>query len=79
MAKLFDLINNSSTEEIYTEITKILSLIDHDYDPAPIKKVYVDIINLFNGNYPGYQASNTKYHNLEHTCSVTLAVARLTH
>lgn len=79
MAKLFDLINNNSPEEIYTEIKKILSLIDQDYNPMPIKKVYVDIKNLFNGNYPGYQASNTKYHNLEHTCSVTLAVARLTH
>ena len=79
MAKLFDLIDNSSPNEIYTEIAKILLLIDPDFDPAPIKKVYTDIISLFEGSYPGYRASNTRYHNLEHTCSVVLAIARLIH
>ena len=79
MAKLFDLINNNSPSELYAEIKKILSMIDPDYDPAPIKKVYSDIISLFNGSYPGYRASNTKYHNLEHTCNVTLAETRLIH
>jgi len=34
---------------------------------------------LFNGDYAGYRASNTKYHDLEHTLMVTLAVARLIH
>ena len=79
MAKLFDLINNSSPRKIYAEIAKILSLIDQDYDPTPFQKAYNDIIRLFEGNFPGYRASNTKYHNLEHTCSVTLAAARLIH
>ena len=79
MAKLFDLIDNSSPSEIYAEIAKILSMIDPDYDPTPFKKAYNDIICLFEGNFPGYRASNTKYHNLEHTCSVTLAAARLIH
>ena len=76
---LFDLLDNNSPEWLYAEITNILSKMVQDYDPAPIKKVYNDIISLFNGDYQGYRASNTKYHNLEHTCSVTLAVARLTH
>jgi len=79
MAKLFDLLNNSSPEIIFAEITKILSLINLDYDPIPFKNAYDDIICLFEGNFPGYRASNTKYHNLEHTCSVTLATARLIH
>jgi HD superfamily phosphodiesterase len=79
MAKLFDLIDDSSPNEIYAEIAKILLMIDPDFDPAPIKKVYTDIISLFEGSYPGYRASNTRYHNLEHTCSVVLATARLIH
>lgn len=31
----------------------------------------------FFGLYPGYQSSNTKYHDFEHTCSVVLADVRL--
>jgi len=77
--KLYDLTNISSPGGTYAEIIKILSLVAPEYDTAYLKKVYNDIICLFNGEYPGYRASNTKYHNLEHTCSVTLATARLIH
>jgi hypothetical protein len=45
----------------------------------PIEKIYGDIIRLFKGEFPGYKASNTKYHDLEHTCSTALAAARLIH
>ena len=77
--KLYDLKNISSHSETYAEIIKTLSLIDPDFDTSYLKKVYNDIICLFNGEYPGYRASNTKYHNLEHTCAVTLATVRLIH
>ena len=77
--KLDDLTNISSHSGIYAEIIKTLSLVDPDYNTSFLKKVYSDIVCLFNGEYPGYRASNTKYHNLEHTCSVILATARLIH
>jgi hypothetical protein len=77
--KLDDLTNISSHRGIYAEIIKTLSLVDPDYNTSFLKKVYSDIVCLFNGEYPGYRASNTKYHNLEHTCSVILATARLIH
>lgn len=77
--KLDDLTNISSHSGIYAEIIKILSFVDPDYNTSFLKKVYSDIVCLFNGEYPGYRASNTKYHNLEHTCSVILATARLIH
>jgi len=77
--KIYDLTDINSPGGTYSEIIKILSLVDPDYDPAPIKKVYSDIICLFEGEYPGYRASNTKYHNLAHTCAVTLATARIIH
>jgi hypothetical protein len=79
MARLYDLINYNSKSGTYTEILKTLSLVVPDFDTSYLKNVYGDIICLFNGDYPGYRASNTKYHNLEHTCSVTLATARLIH
>jgi len=79
MARPYDLINYNSKSGTYTEILKTLSLVVPDFDTSYLKNVYSDIICLFNGDYPGYRASNTKYHNLEHTCSVTLATARLIH
>ena len=77
--RLHDLTDTSSSAETLAEIKNILSLIDPSLDPLPIVKIYEDIIRLFNGEFPGYRASNTKYHNLEHTCSATLAAARLIH
>jgi hypothetical protein len=70
-AKLYDLTDLSSHSGTYEEIVKTLLLVDPDFDTSYVKKVYSDIICLFNGEYPGYRASNTKYHNLEHTCAVT--------
>jgi hypothetical protein len=77
--RLHDLTDISSPSETFAEIKKILLLIDPSFDSLLIENVYNDIIRLFNGNYPGYRASNTKYHDLEHTCAVTLATVRLMH
>jgi len=77
--RLHELTDIKSTSETFAEIKKILLLIDPSFDFLLIENVYNDIIRLFNGNYPGYRASNTKYHDLEHTCAVTLATARLMH
>lgn len=77
--RLHELTDIKSTSETFAEIKKILLLIDPSFDSLFIENVYNDIIRLFNGNYPGYRASNTKYHDLEHTCAVTLATARLMH
>ncbi len=77
--RLHQLTNIRSTSETFAEIKYILELVDPSFDFSLIENVYNDIIRLFNGNYPGYRASNTKYHNLEHTRAVTLATARLIH
>ena len=76
---LYDLTDTNSPAETLAEIKNILLLIDPSLDPSPIEKIYEDTIRLFNGEFPGYKASNTKYHNLEHTCSTALATARLIH
>jgi hypothetical protein len=79
VTKLYDLTNISSSSGTYIEIIKTLSLVDQDFDTSHLNSIYTDITCLFNGEYPGYRACNTKYHNLEHTCGVTLATARLIH
>jgi hypothetical protein len=77
--RLYGLTDTKSPAETLAEIKNILLLIDPSSDPSPIEKIFADIIRLFNGEFPGYKASNTKYHNLEHTCSTALAAARLMH
>ncbi len=77
--RLYELTDTGSTAETLAEIKHILHLIDPSLDPSPIEKIFEDIIQLFAGKFPGYRAANTKYHNLEHTCSTALAAARLIH
>ena len=77
--RLYDLTDTNSPAESLAEIKNILLMIDPPPEPSPIEKIYADILRLFNGEFPGYRASNTKYHNLEHTCSTALATARLIH
>jgi len=76
---LYDLVDSRDHQAVFKEIVHILSLLNADIIRNRFQSVYDDIICLFNGEYPGYRASNTRYHNLEHSMMVTLATARLTH
>jgi len=77
--RLYDLTDTNSPAETIAEIKNILLLMEPRPDPLPIESVFADVLRLFKGEFPGYRASNTKYHNLEHTSSTALAVARLIH
>ena len=77
--RLYELTDTSSPADTLAEIKYILHLIEPSLDPSPIEKIFGDIILLFAGKFPGHRAANTKYHNLEHTCSTALAAARLIH
>lgn len=77
--KLYDLLNVGTPQEVYNEIKYIISLMTDDYDYDHFEILFADTVRLFNGEYPGYQASKTKYHDLEHTNSVVLATVRLMH
>ena len=77
--RLYGLTDTSSPAETLAEIKYILHLIDPSLDPSPMEKIFGDILLIFSGKFPGYRAANTRYHNLEHTCSTALAAARLIH
>ncbi len=50
-----------------------------DFEKDLFVNAVEDVKLLFKGRYSGYRASNTQYHDFEHTVSVTLATARLLH
>jgi HD-GYP domain-containing protein (c-di-GMP phosphodiesterase class II) len=66
-------------EDIYKEIKYITSLMTKDFDYVFLDLVFDNVQRIFTGRFPGYQASNTSYHNLDHTMAVTLALIRLIH
>ncbi|MFC1579847.1 HD domain-containing protein [Thermodesulfobacteriota bacterium] len=66
-------------DAIHEEIGQIMTRMPERCDTAFCEEVCSDTRKLFQGQYPGYRASNTKYHSLEHTLSVALAATRLMH
>jgi CBS domain-containing protein len=48
-------------------------------DPTPVRRMFRIARDCFEGRYPGYQAVDAQYHDLEHTLQGTLCLARLLH
>ena len=48
-----------------------------DLDLAPLNQAFADFQALFLGQYPGYLACDTLYHDMRHTLDMSLAMARL--
>jgi len=68
-----------SPEIAMSAVEDIGCLVAPDFDFDSIRDVFHDTIHLFAGRFPGYRSSLTKYHDLHHTLSVTLATVRLLH
>jgi len=77
--KLYDLVDLTDPQKVLDEIKYITSLMTDDFDFDRFELFFKNTTRLFNGEYPGYQKSKTKYHDLEHTNAVVLATARLMH
>ena len=64
---------------VMAEVRTIVWMMWPDFDFQTVLGVFEDIVDLYGGRYPGYQASNTRYHDLQHTTDALLAVTRLAH
>lgn len=77
--ELDHLVDTRDPKAVLGEIHTIAGLMFPRFDFAHFDRVYSDVVGLFSGDYPSYRSCNLKYHDLSHTLSVTLAVARLMH
>jgi hypothetical protein len=68
-----------SSEEILSEVLEILKRISSDFNTEPIRDVFDVVQRLYGGNFPGYRACNTGYHDLRHAIEAFLAMGRLIH
>lgn len=76
----YDVTNQVQTtdpRDIRAEIGRIHKLLYPGRVDTPIAAAIEDASRLFRGDYPGYAACETPYHDLQHTLDVTLAMARI--
>jgi hypothetical protein len=74
-----DLVPMWNPQKVLEEVEKIVHLMYPALSFNPVEAVFHDVIKLFGGEYPGYRACNTCYHNLKHTTDCLLAMARIIH
>jgi hypothetical protein len=77
----FDVTNRIRVTEPASVANHVIRLYIDTYGDSEmvsiIARAFSDSANLFRGEYPGYRACDTLYHDMQHTLDVTLAMARL--
>lgn len=78
-AEIYSLFANSDSCTVWTKASGVLCRINPGYDTSLIRTVFDDVMSLFRGDYPGYSAIKTLYHDKPHTLDVFLCAVRLMH
>jgi len=76
----FDVTNRVDTTDpasVSYQIAKIYGQLYGKELPSGLLAVFADVGRLYNGEFPGYHACETDYHDIQHILEVTLAMARL--
>ncbi|MBU0544959.1 MAG: hypothetical protein KKH97_06455 [Proteobacteria bacterium] len=77
--QLAQLVDLSDHRQVLEEIQIITRLILPSFDFKFVMPVFEDLETLFRGEYPGYRACNTEYHDISHTHEVLLCMLCLMH
>jgi hypothetical protein len=78
-SELMHFVNMDDPWSVLNEVKTTVLMIFPTFDFGTIDLAFSDFVNLFAGNYPGYQKCNTRYHDLKHTTDTFMALARLIH
>jgi hypothetical protein len=78
--KLSDLVDAAQPDAVLDEILAIVHLVAPKLkDTAVLRLAFLETVRLYKGDFPGYRACNTEYHDLRHTTDTTLTMTRLIH
>jgi hypothetical protein len=77
--RINDVFQIDSPETLIGEVFEILHAISPEAETKSIRSVFNATGQLYRGQFPGYQACNTGYHDLQHAYDALLAMARLIH
>ena len=67
----------NDTEAVESEVQATYSALFPGSDSSFVKVAFGWAVDCFKGHYPGYQAVDARYHDLEHTLQGTLCLVRL--
>lgn len=70
-------VNTTDPPSVNAEVNRIFLDLYPNASTHVLNRSFRDLARLHKGEYPGYRASDTGYHNLQHSLDVTLAMARL--
>lgn len=76
----FDVTNRIQTTDptaVQREIARLFRLLYPGAAHLMVDRAFDDMAKCYRGQYPGYLACDTAYHDLQHVLDVTLAMARL--
>jgi hypothetical protein len=73
------LVHMEHPQDVLDEAKKIACMMVPQFDVERLNGIFIDVLSLFNGGYPGYQGCDTQYHDLKHTTDTFLAMARIIH
>lgn len=76
ISRLFD---NTDPDIVWEKAVVVIRGISPAYDFTLVHKVYKDVLRVFYGEFPGYCAIRTLYHDLSHTLEVFMCGVRLMH
>ena len=77
--KTFPLAPASAPQQTWEITAEIIRLINPAYDFSVLQRTFDDVMCLFDGEYPGYSAIQTLYHDRSHTLEVYVCAVRLMH
>lgn len=72
-----DRVNTTEPGGVSGEVCRIYQDLYQRDEPGNIVGAFDDLTRLYRGEYPGYHACDTSYHDIQHVLDVTLAMARL--
>jgi len=70
-------VQTTNPASVAHEVLNIFQSLYPLYPVSPLEQAFRDWQRLFEGDFPGFMACDTPYHDLQHTMDVTLAMARL--
>jgi len=77
--QLSEIVDMKNPQAIFAEAQQIITAIDPEYNCAHLQTIYNDVEKLFQGKYPGYRGSSSRYYDFLSTACCFLAMARVIH
>jgi len=71
------MVDVTDPKAVAVAVVGIFSRCYPDYDFSIVDRLYEDFHALYSGEFPGFLACETDYHDIQHVLDVTLAMARL--